>query len=302
MIAVPIEKQIRVIIDTDAKNEADDAFAVVQALLTPKLQIKGIIGAHYGDPENCDSMLKSYEECLKILSIMNMKNDIKVYKGSKKAVTADNKYEFSEGAELIVKEAMNKSALPLFVIFLGPLTDLACAYLEHPEICKRLTAIWIGGGKYPDGGREFNLGNDIMAANIIFHSDISLWQVPVNVYAKMRVSLSELERKVAPFGKIGQYLFNEVIKLNNFLGTNSCWPAGENWCLGDSPAVGLLLEPMEIYADMIEAPDIDDKMHYHFSGNGRKIRVYNDIDNRFIFEDFYAKLAIYTGSAVNIVD
>ena len=65
MIAVPKEKQIRVIIDTDAKNEADDAFAVVQALLTPKLQIKGIIGAHYGDPGNCDSMLKSYKECLK---------------------------------------------------------------------------------------------------------------------------------------------------------------------------------------------------------------------------------------------
>ena len=34
---VPHNKQIRVIIDTDAACEADDPFAIVQALLSPKL-------------------------------------------------------------------------------------------------------------------------------------------------------------------------------------------------------------------------------------------------------------------------
>ena len=32
---VPEEKIVRVIVDTDAKNEADDQFAIVQALLSP---------------------------------------------------------------------------------------------------------------------------------------------------------------------------------------------------------------------------------------------------------------------------
>ena len=32
---VPEEKIVRLITDTDAKNEADDDFAVVQALLSP---------------------------------------------------------------------------------------------------------------------------------------------------------------------------------------------------------------------------------------------------------------------------
>ena len=87
----------------------------------------------------------------------------------------------SEGARLIVEEAMKADDRPLYAIFLGPLTDLASAYLMEPRIAKRLTAIWIGGGLYPDGGEEFNLGNDIAAANVVMASNIELWQVPKNV-------------------------------------------------------------------------------------------------------------------------
>ncbi len=71
----------------------------------------------------------------------------------------------SEGARLIVREAMKDDPRPLYVTFFGPLTDLASAYLMEPRIAGRLTAIWIGGGAYPAGSPEFNLGNDVNAAN-----------------------------------------------------------------------------------------------------------------------------------------
>ena len=38
---VPEEKIVRLIVDTDAKNEADDQFAIVQALLSPKFENGG---------------------------------------------------------------------------------------------------------------------------------------------------------------------------------------------------------------------------------------------------------------------
>jgi inosine-uridine nucleoside N-ribohydrolase len=38
----------RVIIDTDAKNEADDQFAIVHGLLSPTLDVRGLIAAHFG--------------------------------------------------------------------------------------------------------------------------------------------------------------------------------------------------------------------------------------------------------------
>ena len=58
---VPEEKIVRVIVDTDAKNEADDQFAIVQALLSPKFENVGFIAAHFGTDRFVDSMERSYQ-------------------------------------------------------------------------------------------------------------------------------------------------------------------------------------------------------------------------------------------------
>ena len=289
---VPEEKKIRVIVNSDAKNEADDQFTIVHALLTPKFLVKGLIGAHFGNRRSDTSMEESYEECNKILDLMNLKGEIGVYRGAKKAVVSKNEYEYSDGAELIVEEAMKEDEKPLFIVFLGPITDLACAYLENPKIAGKLTAIWIGGGKYPNGGEEFNLSNDINAANIVFGSGIDIWQVPNNVYSRMSVSFAELEDKVRPYGKIGRYLFDQLMEFNTERGKTESWINGESWGLGDSPTIGLMMDPMNFAYELKEAPFIDNKMRYHFDGNGRKIRVYNNLLTRFIIEDFFSKLKL----------
>ena len=38
---VPEDKKINIIIDSDAKNEADDQYAIVHALLSPKIKREG---------------------------------------------------------------------------------------------------------------------------------------------------------------------------------------------------------------------------------------------------------------------
>lgn len=95
------------------------------------------------------------------------------------------------GGRLIIEEAMKESDMPLYVIFLGPLTDMASAYLMEPRIAGRLTCIWIGGGKYPEGGYEYNLNNDIRSARVVMNSDMPVWQIPRNVYSQVIVSLAE---------------------------------------------------------------------------------------------------------------
>ena len=74
-------KKVRVIIDTDAKNEADDQFAIVQALLTPQFIIKGIIGTHFGTRRTLCSMEESYEECVKVLDLMDLTGKLKLNYG-----------------------------------------------------------------------------------------------------------------------------------------------------------------------------------------------------------------------------
>ena len=52
----------RVIVNTDAKNEADDQFAIVHALLTPMFDVRGLIAAHYGSLRSQRSMAESRDE------------------------------------------------------------------------------------------------------------------------------------------------------------------------------------------------------------------------------------------------
>ena len=52
------------------------------------------------------------------------------------------------------------------------------------------------GGVETYPGIEFNLRNDIAAANVVYDSDIPVWQVPSNVYSQVSVSYTELEEKI----------------------------------------------------------------------------------------------------------
>ncbi|WP_419872339.1 nucleoside hydrolase [Candidatus Pristimantibacillus sp. PTI5] len=291
---VPSQKMIRIITNSDAKNEADDQYAIVHALLSPKFDNRGLIAAHFGAWRTENSMEESYEEIHKILDLMNMKKDHLVYKGAPKSLPDEGTPIPSAGAELIIKEAMSDDPRPLFVTFLGPLTDMASALLMEPRIAEKLTVIWIGGGAYPAGEPEYNLWNDIHAANVVFKSNVPVWQVPKNAYQQVMVSMAELEYRVKPYGELGSYLFEQLVEFGHTeAAINTTIRTGECWCLGDSPAVGLLLCDHEYRYDWVPAPEITPDMRYIHERNNRPIRVYHDVNSRFIMEDFYAKLALF---------
>ncbi|WP_319477969.1 nucleoside hydrolase [Marispirochaeta aestuarii] len=286
---IPEGMGIRVITDTDAKNEADDQYCIVHTLLSPRFDNVGMIAAHFGDKRSKTSMEDSYQEVVKIFDLMKFEKSI-IRKGATKCLPDMQTPVQSEGAKLIIEEAMKDDEKPLFVTFLGPLTDLASAYLIEPRIADRLTCIWIGGGVYPTGGPEYNLSNDINAANVVFNSTIPLWQVPRDVYHQMIVSITELEEKVAPYGEIGKYLYEQLIEAAHKAWAKKPPRTGEVWSLGDSPVVGLMLWDHMHDFDWIPAPNATEDMYYVHKLNNRPIRVYKRINSRFILEDFFSKI------------
>lgn len=286
--SIPDKKKMRVIINTDAKNEVDDQYAIVHAVLTPSFEIHGIIPAHFGDRKSKTSLKDSHDETMLLLEMMNLQDQFRVEDGAEHAMPDEKTPVDSKGARLIIDEALKDDDRPLYIAFYGPLTDMASALLLEPKIQESdIKVIWIGGGPWPDGGREYNLSNDIHAANVVFKSKLDVWQISRPVYRQMPVSFAELYERVYPHGEIGKYLVEQLVEFNNA----SVKRPIEYRVLGDSPAVGVIM-----YEDcgrwtMKKAPEIDMDMNYIHTGDHRPIRVYETMDVRFIMEDFYAKLA-----------
>jgi purine nucleosidase len=284
-------RQRRVIIDTDAKNEADDQYAIVHALLSPTLDVRGLIAAHFGTRRSTRSMQESREEIDRLLDLMNLRGKVTVADGAAGAIADGRTPQDSPGARLIVEESKQASAEdPLYVAFLGPLTDMASAILLDPEIVRRpVVVIWIGGVGYGGvetyPGIEFNLSNDIAAANLVYDSGITIWQVPSNVYSQVSVSYAELEEKIRGTSDLADYLIDQMVEWN---ATHHPEPI-ESRSLGDSPAVSLMLFPRGGNFRTVPAPRFGREGHY-LPGSGHPVRVVESVDVRFLIEDMFAKI------------
>ncbi|EIM30036.1 nucleoside hydrolase [Microvirga lotononidis] len=288
---LPIEKRARLILNTDAKNEADDQYTIVHALLTPTFDFHGIIPAHFGSIKSKTSLRDSHDEVMKILDLMNLKDRVRVEPGAEGSMPDEKTPMASAGARLIIEEGMKDDPRPLYVAFLGPLTDMAAALLMEPRLNERnICVVWIGGGQWPVGGREYNLSNDIHAANVVMKSKVQLWQIPMSVYRMMAVSYAELMERVYDRGAIGKYLVEQLIDWNLRMHAGPI----EHRSLGDTPALSVILNPNGGISEWLPAPEFNSLMNYVHTGANRPIKVYHSIDVRYILEDFYAKLNRFT--------
>lgn len=295
---VPDYKKIRVIIDTDAACEADDPFAIVQALLSPKLIVKGILAEQFGVP---GSMEKSHEEIQTILECMNMQ-DIPALRGQDGTMESvfgkkdQGMEKLSEGVRFLIDEAMKEDEKPLYVLCQGAITNVAVAIKACPEIVKRMTVIWIGThGEAPHEApfREFNAGNDISAANTVLTCGGDIWVVPSTVYTTINIGIAEIQRRILPCGKIGEHLFWNLVNYNDSEGAG--WTKGESWSLGDSPAIALALNPDCGHYKYVPAPLVtEDTSSLPYDGEVPEVKMYMDVDSRYILEDLIAKLELFS--------
>lgn len=305
-----VNTRCRVIVDNDFGGDPDGLFQLAHHLLSPTVEIKAIIGSKqydggfYGYPGDAGYSVKMINE---LLEVMQLTDYFTAIEGSSMGLLDTLTPRESEGAEAIVEEAMREDTdLPLFVVCGAGLTNIASAYLMEPGIADRLTLIWIGGTEYeglawpPPGGSynwEYNTGIDSKAAQVIFNrSSIPIWQVPRDAYRQALVSYTEILYRVKNKGATGKYLaekLEDLIKRSNRT-------LGEAYALGDSPLVLLTalqssweVDPSSSKYEWRKAPRVTDNARFVENPNGRNIRVYYDIDNRLMFGDFFAKLALF---------
>ena len=305
-----VKPRMRVIIDNDLGGDPDGLFQLAHHLMSPSVEIRGIIASHlyeqgFGGPGTSEY---AKEQSMKVINILGLENSVNVYIDKSRSMVDVTKPIDSEAVQVIIKEAMRTDTdLPLYVVCGGGLTNIASAYLLEPEIAEKLTLVWIGGPEYTDIAipppgyttLEYNLGIDIKAAQVIFNdSDINIWQVPRNVYRQPIMSDAELLIKVKGKGKLGNHLFNVMKEAYTKLDKWNI-PMGEVYIYGDNPLVLLTalqssFEPDPSSSSYVikQAPIINEEGLYKVNLKGRNIRVYQQLDNRLLFDDFFTKLVL----------
>lgn len=308
---VPVKgPRSRVLYVNDLSGDIDGLFATVHMLLSRSIEMRGIVGTTTGRPK--ETAERSAEFAREMLEAMGLTGKIPVHVGAPAKLTAANTPVDNAGSRAIITEAMREDTkLPLFVAVGGGLTEVASAIMLEPRIASRMTLVWIGGDAYPAGGTgETNFNIDGLAAQYLFNnSDLPIWQIPRAVYKTCLVSTTELQAFVAPYGKIGQWLYGQVEAPS---GTYT--PAlntGETWTLGDNPLVVLtaltdwgpsVYRPSFRYEktgssefDEVIAPTLNVDGTFTPRTEGRKIRIYTSIDNRMMMNDFFAKMRVNYG-------
>ena len=154
----------------------------------------------------------------------------------------------SPGAQLIIEESIRDDAAPLFVSVSRSshrygISIVARARDRQRESYSSMDWRWASrplGGYFIEP--EFNLSNDIRTRQRRIFLDLNVWQVPMSTYSLMSVGYAELYEKVPttrrtgwlpgrPTGRVPTQKRSRQERSVKF------------WSLGDSPAVGILINP-----------------------------------------------------------
>lgn len=280
------EKKIRVIIDSDAKCEIDDQWALSLAILSPeRFNILGFIGATYlsGGPE---SIVKSVHEIDTILKLANMNGKYQIFRGA-----PPMRYQFepseAEGVDFIIREAMASSPEdPLWIIGLGAPTDIASAFLKEPGIVDKIVVFWHLRTQWPDKCYNFNVFGDPHATRLLFHSPLSFILFDTGTY--LTCPMHESAKKVRPNGELGKYLHDYRLR--------------DDWMMSDTKGffdlgdIAALLDPEIASFEEVNCPEVTQDLSYEFTNTKGKILRCYDINRDKIFELFYRKLNRFNGN------
>jgi inosine-uridine nucleoside N-ribohydrolase len=224
--------KLRVVIDTDAYNEVDDQFAIAWALGAPeRMEVEAVYAAPYCNAffyqgrelteeekrlahyaaSPADGMEQSYHEIIKLFGLLKMDSAGKVFRGSSAYIGKTARAVESEAAGDLVKRAMEAEGL-LYVMALGAVTNIASAILLEPKITEKIVVVWLGGQPLScPSAREFNLLQDVPAAQILFDSGVPLVLIPcMQVASHLTVTAEEMKNRLWGKSEVGTYLSDMV--------------------------------------------------------------------------------------------
>jgi len=279
------------VLDTDTANEIDDQFALVYSLLSPNLNVEAVYAAPYFNSRStgpANGMEKSYEEILRVLDRLGYPHDDGfVKRGSSCYLPAKSEPIRSAATDDLIEKALTPRDEPLYVLTIGCITNIASAILIEPEIIKHIVIVWLGGHPYYwPTAREFNLQQDVPAAQVVFDSGAAVVQIPCkNVAEHLRTTRPEMREYVQGQGAIGDYLCEifEGYTKDHYAYSKVIWDISAVAYLNNTEWVPTAVCPSPILKDNVTWAPEDDSRH--------NIRVATHVNRDAVFGDLFRKIA-----------
>jgi purine nucleosidase len=222
----------KIIIDTDPGQ--DDAVAILLALASPdELDVLGITAVAGNVP------LPLTQKNARIVCELAGKPDVKVFSGcdaplQRKLVTAEHVHgktgldgpqmadptmalQDQHAVDFIIETLRREPAGTVTLCPLGPLTNVAKAMQQAPDITDRIQQIVLMGGAYFQVGNitptaEFNIYVDPEAADIVFKSGVDIVVMPLDVTHQALTT----QPRVDAFASMGSEVGRMVAEWTNF--------------------------------------------------------------------------------------
>jgi len=210
----PAGLRIPAVLDTDTYNEIDDQFALVYALLSPKIDLQAILAAPFHNSRSsgpADGMEKSYQEIIRLLDLLHHPAAGLAFRGSTSYLPSRTQAVDSPAAKRLI-ELARESKDKLYVLTIGCATNVASALLLEPSLAERIIVVWLGGHPrdWPHTN-EFNLMQDVYASQILFDCGVPLVRFPcAQVTEQLTTTIPELALYLAGRTALGDYLYKTV--------------------------------------------------------------------------------------------
>lgn len=287
----PPKGNVRMVLDTDTYNEIDDQFALAYAYLSKeKLKLEAVYAAPFFNNRSTsagDGMEKSYQEILRLLKMLGKSPEGFAFRGSDRYLGDESKPVRSEAAMDMIKKAMTATTdNPLYIVTVGCITNVASAILIEPDIIEKVVVVWLGGNglDWPHQ-KEFNLMQDVPAAQVVLNSGVPLVIMPCRpVVSHFHTTIPELEYYLKGKNQISDYLLKSTIE---YSGGRDTWSK----VIWDVTAVAWLVNPSWLPTDIVHSPVLTDQVTYSTDRSRHFIRMASSLNRDAIFRDLFGKLA-----------
>lgn len=290
--------KVDVVLDTDAYNEIDDQFAIGYMLKkTEKFNVRGICAAPFTNEKSSgpeDGMEKSYDEILKLISLMEMDElSEMVYKGSRSYQTDEQTPVESEAADFMANLANEYSPEnPLYIVAIGAITNVSSAILKNPAMKENCVIVWLGGHgiDMPSPVGEFNMWQDVAGARVLFGCEVPLVILPCGgVVEAFATTGPELTYWLSGKNALCDYLVDNTVKEAN------SYAAGKPWSrpIWDVCAVAWLANDhwQFMREKLITSPIPEYDTHYAFNDHRHFVKYVYKINRDNLFEELFEVLS-----------